>query len=146
MKKHLHELLTILLIFILHVSYAQVTLVSSKTHLSQGFILPNGIPLLINDSSGQFYTTDGTTATLITSNVIATSAVSDSGSYIVYKNQLYFSGQGASNDVELWATDGTAGNTRLIKNISASGSSGPDNFFVFNNITILYRQRWCTWP
>ncbi len=49
------------------------------------------------------------------------------------KTSFIFSGQDASKDVELWATDGTAGNTRLIKNISASGSSGPDNFFVFNN-------------
>ncbi len=126
-------MLAVLFIFIFHFSYAQVTLVSTNTHLSQGIILPNGIPLLLNDSSGQLYTTDGTTATLITPGVIVTSAVSDSGSYIVYKNQLYFSGENASHDVELWATDGTAGNTRLIKNISASGSSGPDNFFVFNN-------------
>lgn len=133
MKKHLHVLLTVLFVFMLHFSHAQVTLVSTNTHLSQGFILPNGIPLLINDSSGQFYTTDGTTATLITSSVIATSAVSDSGSYIIYKNQLYFTGEDASHDIELWATDGTTGNTRLIKNISSSGSSAPDNFFVFNN-------------
>ena len=133
MKKHLHVLLTVLSVLVLHFSYAQVTLVSSNTHLSSGLILSNGVPLLINDSSGQLYTTNGTTAALITSSVIATSATSDSGSYIVYKNQLYFTGQDASNDVELWATDGTAGNTRLIKNISASGSSSPNNFFVFNN-------------
>ena len=130
MKTHLRLLLSVLSAFILHLSYAQVTLVSSNTNLSSGIVLPNGIPLLISDS-GQLYTTNGTTASLLTTTVNYTS---DSGSAVVYKNQFYFTGKDASGDIELWATDGTAGNTRLIKNISAAGSSDPDKFFVFNNL------------
>ncbi len=130
MKTHLRLLLVILSAFILHSSYAQVTLVSNNTNLSQGLVLPNGIPLLISDS-GQIYITNGTSASVLTTIV---TSVSDSGSAAIYKNQLYFTGKNTSGDIELWATDGTAGNTRLIKNISASGSSDPNNFFVFNNL------------
>ncbi|MDQ2751974.1 MAG: hypothetical protein M3R72_03030, partial [Bacteroidota bacterium] len=130
MKTRLRLFFSLLSVFFFHLSQAQVTLVSSNTNLSSGLVLSNGIPLLISDS-GQLYTTNGTTATLLTGNV---STVSDSGSAVIYKNQFYFTGKDASGDVELWATDGTAGNTRLIKNISATGSSDPDKFFVFNNL------------
>ncbi len=129
MKTHLRLLLSVASAFIFHFSYAQVTLVSSNTNISSGVVMPNGIPLL-SSRSGQIYTTNGTTASVLTT--IVTSPL-DSGSAIIYKNQLYFSGKNTSGDVELWATDGTAGNTTLIKNISASGSSFPHNLFVFNN-------------
>ena len=128
MKKSLPFVILCLSAFITHLSYAQVTLVSDNTNLTSGFVLPNGTPLLQSDS-GMLYTTNGTTATVITTSV----AASDSGSSALYKNQLYFAGINASKDIELWATDGTSGGTRLVKNISAAGSSQPDNFFILND-------------
>ena len=128
MKTLLRLLLSAISVFLLHLSYAQVTLVSNNTYLS-GFVLPNGNPILFSDSTDYLYTTNGTATSVLTTN-----ATYDTGSYIIYKNQLYFTGTDVFNDAELWATDGTSGGTRLIKNISVSGSSAPDDFFVFNNI------------
>ena len=130
MKKNLHFLLLIVFsIFMIKVSFAQVTLISDNTNLTAGFVLPNGHPLLIS-GAGLIYTTNGATATLVTPSVTAT----DSASGGVYNGKAYFAGRAASDgDVELWATDGTGGGTALIKNISSTGSSIPENFFVFNN-------------
>ena len=127
MKTNLRVWLTALSAFILHFSYAQVTLVSDNTNLESGFVLPNGVPLLIS-SDNHLYTTNGTTATLLTNDVTG-----DTTSGIVFNNQFYFGGANTSNDVELWVTNGTTAGTHLVQNISAAGSSAPDNFFVLNN-------------
>ncbi|WP_296824034.1 ELWxxDGT repeat protein, partial [Sulfurovum sp.] len=39
-----------------------------------------------------------------------------------------------SNGTELWASDGTVGNTGIIKNISITGDSNPENFVEVNGI------------
>ncbi|MBE7174719.1 MAG: hypothetical protein INR73_29385, partial [Williamsia sp.] len=122
--------LTLLSALCFSASQAQITLVSANTNLQTGYVLPNGIPLLISEG-GALYTTNGTAATRITTDVVVST---DSGSATIYKGQLYFAGKNKANDIELWATDGTAGGTRLVKNIAPAGSSSPNDLFVFNNV------------
>ncbi len=128
MKTQLRLSLSLLLALILQLSYGQTTLVSGNTNLHIGFVLPTGVPILQNET-GQLYTTDGVSATLITSMVKRY----DSASAVVYKNKLYFTGVNADNDVELWVTDGTAAGTSLVQNIATTGSSTPASLFVFDN-------------
>lgn len=128
MEKNLRFLLLVTLSFIVQASFAQVTLISNNTNINGGLVLSNGRPVMLSDA-GFLYTTNGTTASVITTSVF----YNDSSSASIYKGELYFSGVNTSGDQELWATDGTSGGTRLVKNINASGSSEPDNFFIFNN-------------
>jgi len=112
-------------------STAQATLISNNTYINSGFVLPgSNRPIMLdgNDDSG-LWTTNGTTATKITTVVTHP----DTTSAAFYNNMMYFTGSDATHDAELWVTDGTAGGTKLIKNIAATGSSVPDDFFVFNN-------------
>ncbi|TKK71570.1 T9SS type A sorting domain-containing protein [Ilyomonas limi] len=130
MKKPLHILLAAFSVLMFQQqSNAQVTLISNNTNITSGLVLPGNRPVLLDDDGGM-WTTNGTTATKITTAVL----YSDTSSAALYNNLLYFAGADATTkDVELWVTDGTAGGTKLIKNISSSGSSVPENFFVFNN-------------
>ncbi len=128
MNQLLRFSLAVLAAFTLSASYSQTTLISDNTNLTIGFILPNGIPVLQNPA-GQLYTTNGTTASLITSDVTHV----DSASAVVYKDKLYFTGESADNDVELWVTDGTGAGTMLVQDVATSGSSTPSGLFVFNN-------------
>ena len=129
MIRNLRFLLAAILIFALKFSFAQVTLISNNTNIDGGFVLPNGRPLLTSDA-GLLYTTNGTSASVITTSVY----YSDSSSASVYKGIFYFGGDVASGHEALWATDGTGAGTRLVKDIFPSGYSAIDNFFVFNNL------------
>ena len=110
-------------------SNAQVTLISNNTNISSGLVLPGSNRPVLLDDNGGLWTTNGTTATKITTTVTHP----DTTSAAVYNNLMYFAGADAANDVELWVTDGTAGGTKLIKDITSGASSVPDDFFVFNN-------------
>ncbi len=52
---------------------------------------------------------------------------------VVYKNELYFSGQNEFGNKELWKSDGTEAGTVLVKDLRASGSSSPENLIVAGN-------------
>ena len=126
MIKNLRLLLAAILILVIKSSFAQVTLVSDNTNIKSGVVI-NGRPILFNDQ-GKLYTTNGTSANIFSTKVL----YPDTSSSAYYKNELFFSGANLTGDAELWATDGTDAGTREVKDIYATGSSSPDNFFVFN--------------
>lgn len=47
---------------------------------------------------------------------------------------VYFQGEDAFNDAELWRTDGTAAGTKMVKNINLTGSSSPEQLTSRNGI------------
>ncbi|MGA0560027.1 ELWxxDGT repeat protein [Larkinella sp. VNQ87] len=55
-------------------------------------------------------------------------------SFIEFQNKVYFTGNDGVNGYELWATDGTAAGTVLVKNINLNGSSAPHSFVVMNGV------------
>ena len=112
-------------------SNAQATLISNNTYINSGFVLPGSNRPIMWDhnENASLWTTNGTTATKITTTVTHP----DTTGAAIYNNLMYFTGADAANDAELWVTDGTAAGTKLIQNIAATGSSLPDDFFVFNN-------------
>lgn len=66
------------------------------------------------------------------------------GATIVFQNELYFAGQSTAENLELWASDGTAERTRLVKNIFtgsyvrpfdgvSQSNSNPRHFTVLND-------------
>src|SRR6187549_3665614 len=57
---------------------------------------------------------------------------------IVYNTNLLFVASDNSGNDELWKTDGTAGNTVLVKEI-ASGATGSqiNGFYIFNNLVFF---------
>ena len=133
MKKPLHLLITAFSALLLQEqSNAQATLISNNTYIISGFVLPSNNKPIMWDSKTDagLWTTDGTTATKITTAVTHP----DSTGAAYFNNLMYFTGSDATtHDAELWVTDGTAAGTKLIKNIASTGSSVPDNYFVFNN-------------
>jgi ELWxxDGT repeat protein len=131
MRRTLHLLLVAFSTIVLaQRSVAQATLISNNTYINTGFVITATNKPILLDTAGKLYTTDGTTASIFTTAVTHPTA-SGSG---FFNNKIYFAGTDAvTKDTELWATDGTAAGTQLIANINPSGSSTPDQFFVFNN-------------
>ena len=63
---------------------------------------------------------------------------SDPGNFIIYNDLLYFNandGDNTGHDKELWVTDGTVENTRMVYDIypGEGNGSNPQQLFVFNN-------------
>jgi len=57
-----------------------------------------------------------------TAGGVATSSY-DRPNFIVFKNEIYFTGANRSDDYELWKTNGTEAGTKLVKNIAEDGFS-----------------------
>lgn len=56
------------------------------------------------------------------------------GPLVIYNNKLYFRAANAANGTELWQSDGTAGGTVLVKDITVgAGSSVPFSLVTFKN-------------
>jgi len=51
----------------------------------------------------------------------------------VFNNELYFNANDASNNYEMWKTDGTEAGTLKVKEINNNGSSNVSNMRVFDN-------------
>lgn len=91
-----------------------------------------------SDTDGvELWFTDGTSAgTYRISDIDPGPASGFSWSPILYKfstkNQWLFTATSASLGRELWSTDGTAANTKLLKDLNTgSGSSNPSQFYEF---------------
>ena len=69
--------------------------------------------------------------TVVGSSIISGWPIGKAQNFLVYNNELYFSGYSASVDVELWKTDLTTIN--LIKDINVSGSGKVHSLHEFNN-------------
>src|SRR3954470_12510726 len=111
-------------------SNAQATLISNNTNITSGFVLPGSNRPIMLDDDGGLWTTDGTTATKVTTAVVHP----DTLGIALYNNLVYFGGADATTqDIELWVTDGTSAGTKLVANISPGGSSAPTDFFILNN-------------
>lgn len=68
---------------------------------------------------------------------------SDPGNFIVFKSNLYFNandGDDTGHDKELWVTDGTVANTKMVADIypGAGNGANPMDLFIFNDV--LYFQ------
>jgi ELWxxDGT repeat protein len=130
MKASVLKVLALLLILTSQQSISQVTLLSNNTSLETGFVL-NDKALFISRSDS-FWVSDATPAGTVKLPVNV--AYVDSSSGTIYKGKYYFGGVTAVNGIELWATDGTAAGTTLIKEINPGvANSTPAHFIVFNN-------------
>jgi ELWxxDGT repeat protein len=130
MKASVLKVLALLLFLTAQQSIGQVTLLSNNTSLETGFVL-NDKALFISRSDS-FWVSDATPAGTVKLPVNV--AHVDTSSGIIYKGKYYFGGVTAANGIELWATDGTAAGTTLIKEINpGAANSTPAHFIVFNN-------------
>ena len=58
---------------------------------------------------------------------------------LVYEGILYFAANDGTHGDELWQTDGTAANTKLVANINpGSGSSDPQPYTILNGQLLVY--------
>ena len=74
--------------------------------------------------------------------IIAKVMEDDWNSYIVYKDELYFSASESENQGdELWKTDGTSEGTVLVKDINPDGSSSPNNFHIRGDRLLFHTNR-----
>jgi ELWxxDGT repeat protein len=106
---------------------SQVNLLSNNTNLERGFVL-NGKGILISNNDS-IWITDGSAAG--TYKLLNNVRYADSG-LVFYNNQMFFTGV-TNIGAELWKTDGTVAETRLVKDIVVgSGNSSPSNYLVFN--------------
>jgi ELWxxDGT repeat protein len=113
---------------------AQVTQLSNNTNLVSSLTLGNKALLKTQDDS--IWVTNGTkagTKKLVTNVSLANDQA------VVYKNKVFFAGKNAANGIELWTSDATATNTKLLKDINTgAASSSPTNLFVYNNTLFFF--------
>ncbi len=79
--------------------------------------------------SDNFYSTDGSSLTLIKDGF-------DAEAIVVFNNELFIRANDYNSSIgfELWRSNGTAAGTKLVKDIySGNKSSYPSNFFAHNN-------------
>ena len=128
MKKFYSLFITLLFLSLTYNSVAQAVMLDDN-HSLDG--LPfNGKIFLISDSDSTIWTSDGTP----TGTKQLTTVKVDNTDMGILNNIIYFTGISTANGSELWQTDGTAGNTKMVADILAgSESSTPDDFFTYNN-------------
>lgn len=133
MKSFLHKLPFLCLFFVAFGSRAQVTKLSNNTNLE--IAIPLGNFAVLISRSDSLWRTDGTPAG--TFKYATNVAVSSTFDYVVLGNKIYFSGVDA-NGTELWVTDGTAGGTKMVKDINTGGDSDPRYLTVYNNNVFFF--------
>lgn len=82
-----------------------------------------------SNSSTSIWRTDGTTQGTYKFFDECTLSSISSKAYGTFNNKLYFSGA-QNNRNELWVTDGTAGNTVLLKQLNINGGDGKPGDFI----------------
>ncbi|MEO6949422.1 MAG: T9SS type A sorting domain-containing protein [Ginsengibacter sp.] len=128
MNKFYSLFIALIFISLTYNSVAQVVMLDDN-HSLEGFTY-NGKIFLISNADSTIWTSDGTPSG---TNQLATVKV-DNTDMGILNNIIYFTGINAANGSELWQTDGTAGNTKIVADIQVGiASSTPDNFFTYNN-------------
>lgn len=152
MKNNYRTLFAFVFLLTVNINLAQVSLVknistnaktSSITSTSIGLIFgADDNPTIINQEP---FISDGTESGTIklkeinTNNVFSNASsisFTDSNEFVELNGYVYFAAGTASNNVELWRTDGTSVGTTLVKEINASSASSgsPSNFIVNNGL------------
>lgn len=112
---------------------------SGPGSIGPSIVYNNIMYMTSNDGSPtylDFYRSDGTSSGTYLLKDVCTDQYQSSGigNYTIYNGILYFTCNAlAAADQELWRTDGTTNGTYKLKDIVAgTGSSSPDNLFVWN--------------
>lgn len=128
MKKFYSLFIMLLFLSLTYNSVAQAVMLDDN-HSLEGLVF-NGKIFLISDSDSTIWTSDGTP----TGTKQLTTVKVDNTDRGILNNVIYFTGISTANGSELWQTDGTAGNTKMVADILAGAeSSTPDDFFTYNN-------------
>jgi ELWxxDGT repeat protein len=86
------------------------------------------------------YVTDGATVTRVTDQV------EEPSGFTLYKGKVYFSGRDATHGRELWVTDGTAGGTHMVGDLTGdSSSSSPTSLTVVNDRLVFVDNTQALW-
>ena len=135
MKLRTKAILVLVCLHTVSIGSSQVTKLSNNSNLETGIPLGN-IAVLISENDS-LWRTDGTS---IGTFKYATNVSADSPyTFAILSNKIYFTGVNAANGKELWVTDGTAGGTSLVKDISPGvANSTPTNLMVFNNALYFF--------
>lgn len=116
------------------------------------FSIVNGRLVFLSSNAGAstdgLWVTDGTTAGTVRISTVQVN--SDISSYDGYStgvtqvvdslNLMFFTANDGVNGNELWATDGTAIGTNIVKNIGTAGNSEPSMFSVGNGFLVFSAQ------
>jgi ELWxxDGT repeat protein len=111
------------------------------------FTYDNGISqrvLFSGQTPGTFdqflYVYDGSTVTRITDKV------EEPSGFTLYKGKVYFTGRTTINGRELWVTDGTAGGTEMVADLTGDGaSSSPGSLTVVNGHLMFVDNSQALW-
>lgn len=148
MRKHYFLNLVVLLSFTVNAQVELVKFISSNAKTNSLAATNFGLVFCADDNPSilnmEPYFSDGSeTGTFklneINANNVVTNASSvsptDDTQFIELNGYVYFAAGSASNNVELWRTDGTTVGTTLVKEINAStsSSSNPNYITVLNN-------------
>ncbi len=82
----------------------------------------------------ELYVYNGSATTLIDINNSAVGLNSTPARFIEFNGKIYFKANDEATKAELWETDGTVANTKMVADINpGTGNGNPDHFFIFNN-------------
>ena len=134
MKQFLQLSCCICFFFLSEKIIAQVTKLSNNTNFGLAITLGNKAFLATDKDS--IWITDGTPAG--TKKLVSNVTIYKEEA-AVYKNKIFFAGKNSAKGTELWVSDGTATDTKILKDIyTGASSSSPTNFFVFNNTLFFF--------